>query len=117
MDQNVCGNELPDESALVDGAGRLANVVVTLAGVRARTSATSGGGVMNEKCQFAPRVPGYIMVTDDMAAVTSGDGTFTLSDVPAGTYELRIWHESLTAPPQKVVVTAGQTTGIAVTMQ
>ena len=170
MDQRVCGNELPDEAVVVDGSGRLANAVVTVVGVKARATATSGG-VMNEKCRFVPRVQivrpnatittsskdpilhttnaamdggkglfnvavpvpginiskpvngpglvrlvcnthpwmrGYIMVTDEMAAVTGGDGTFKLTDVPAGTYELRVWHETLSAPPQKVTVAAGQ---------
>jgi hypothetical protein len=178
MDQSVCGNELPDEAMVVDSAGRLANVVVTLVGVKACAGATSGG-VMNEKCRFAPRVqitrpnaaittsskdpilhttnaamdggkalfnaipvpglkitkslmgPGlvrvvcnthpwmrsYIVVTDDMTAVTAADGTFTLSDVPAGTYELRVWHETLKAPAQKVVVRAAQATSLDIKMQ
>jgi hypothetical protein len=170
MDQRVCGNELPDEAVVVDGSGRLANAVVTLAGVKARAAAAAGD-VMNEKCRFAPRVQvvrpnatittsskdpilhttnaamdggkglfnlavpvpgikisrpvngaglvrlvcnthpwmrGYIIVTEEMAAVTGGDGTFKLTDVPAGTYELRVWHETLKAAAQKVTVVAGQ---------
>ena len=42
---------------------------------------------------------------------------FTLTNVPAGTYELRVWHESLKGASQKVTVTAGQTTSIQVTLQ
>jgi plastocyanin len=171
MDQRVCGNELPDESVVVDGSGRLANAVVTLVGAKARAGATTGG-VMNEKCRFAPRVQvvrpnatittsskdpilhttnaamdngkglfnlavpvpgirisrpvngpglvrvvcnthpwmrGYIVVTDEIAAVTGADGAFRLADVPAGTYELRVWHETLKAAPRKITVAAGQT--------
>jgi hypothetical protein len=171
MDQRVCGNELPDESVVVNGAGRLANAVVTVVGTKSRAR-ESNGGVMNEKCRFAPRVQivspkasittsskdpilhttnasmdggkglfnvavpvpginivkpvngaglvrvvcnthpwmrGYIVVTEEMAAVSAADGAFTLRDVPAGMYELRVWHETLKAPAQKVTVTTGQT--------
>jgi hypothetical protein len=180
MDQNVCGNELPDEAVVVDGSGHLANAVVTVTGVKSKT-APSATGVMNEKCRFSPRVQivrpnatittsskdpilhttnlttdagkpifnvavpvpgikiprplntppglvrivcnihpwmrGYIMVTDELAAVSGGDGAFTLTDVPPGTYELRIWHESLTGAPQKVTVTAGQTTRVDIKLK
>jgi hypothetical protein len=51
---------------------------------------------------------GFIVVTDEIAAVSDADGKFTLTDVPPGTYELRIWHESLKGAAQKVTVTAGQ---------
>ncbi len=179
MDQRVCGNELPDESVVVDTSGHLANAVVTLAGVKARVTADKPG-IMNEKCRFAPRVQvvrpnatittsskdpilhttnaqidggknlfnvavpvpgitipkpiggaglvrlvcnthpwmrGFVIVTDDAAAVTSADGTFALRDVPAGTYELRIWHESLKGAAQKVTVAPGQTATIAVDLK
>jgi len=54
-DQNVCGAELPDQSIVVDPAGHLANVVVTLVGVKARTPQREVK-VVNEKCAFVPRV-------------------------------------------------------------
>ena len=54
-DQNVCGAELPDQSIVVDSAGHLANVVVTLVGVKARTPQREVK-VVNEKCAFVPRV-------------------------------------------------------------
>jgi len=54
-DQKVCGDELPNQSILVDPAGHLANVVVTLVGVKARTPQREVK-VVNEKCAFVPRV-------------------------------------------------------------
>jgi hypothetical protein len=51
---------------------------------------------------------GWIVVTDDVAAVTGPDGRFTLSDVPPGTYQLRVWHEALKAADRTVTVVAGK---------
>jgi plastocyanin len=168
MDMKVCGAEVPDDTVAAGPAGVLANVVVTLTGVKA-AAPYPDPTVTNDKCRFLPRVQlarpgaptkttshdpllhttnaqqdggrtlfnvglpvpnmvitrplngpglvritcnthqwmrGFIMVTDEMAAVTAADGTFTLANVPPGTYELKVWHELLKAAPVKVVVTA-----------
>jgi hypothetical protein len=55
IDQRVCGNELPDESILVNASGGVANAVVTLSGVKSRALPASAA-VMNDKCRFSPRV-------------------------------------------------------------
>jgi len=55
FDQKVCGAELADQSILVDAAGHLANVVVTLVGVKA-SAPSREATVVNEKCAFVPRV-------------------------------------------------------------
>jgi len=55
FDQKVCGAELPDPSIVVNAAGRLANAVVTLVGVKAKAPAREIS-VVNEKCTFVPRV-------------------------------------------------------------
>ncbi len=179
IDQNVCGNEIADEAIVRDATGRIANAVVTLAGVKASSNAAAAG-VMNEKCRFSPHVQivrpnatitmsssdpmlhttnaqtaagkglfnvalplpgikitkpvaaagvvrlncnthpwmrGWIVVTDEIAAISGADGTFTLTNVPAGTFELRVWHEALKGAPQKVPVTPGQTTAVQVLLQ
>jgi hypothetical protein len=54
IDQNVCGDQLPDEAIVVDAQGRLANAVVILTGVKGQHSTEPI--VMNEKCRFGPRV-------------------------------------------------------------
>ena len=55
FDQQVCGAEMPDQAVMADAAGRLANAVVTLVGVKARTPAREIH-VLNERCAFVPRV-------------------------------------------------------------
>lgn len=179
FDQKVCGAELPDQSILVNAAGRLANAVVTVVGVKAR-SLPREISVRNEKCAFTPRVQvaasnatiktsssdpvlhttviqtgdgrqlfnlalpvpgmelskplggpgvlrvgcsthqwmrGWIVVTDDLSVVTGPDGAFTLPNLPAGRYQLRVWHESLKAAEQTVTVTAGAAATVSVAMK
>jgi carboxypeptidase family protein len=178
MDQNVCGNDVPDESIVVNGAGGVANAVITVAGVKA--AAAQASGVMNEKCRFSPRVQivrpnavittssadpilhttnaqidggktlfnvavpipglkinkpvagvglvrltcnthpwmrGFIIVTDNAAAISGTDGSFSLKNVPAGTYDLSVWHETLKGARQRVVVTPGRASEVTFTLQ
>lgn len=189
IDQKVCGTELPDNAIVVDSAGRLANAVVILTGVKpfdslplaqGRRQPAAETSVVNEKCHFAPRVQiakpnsnvrttskdpilhttnaqlengrtifnvalpiaglnvskpiggagmvrlscnthpwmrGWVVVTDAAAAVTGADGRFSLDNIPPGTYELRVWHESLKSAPQKVTVVAGKPTELSLRMQ
>ena len=178
IDQQVCGQELPDEAIVVDPQGRLANAVVILTGVK--RAANRDVLVTNDKCRFAPRVQviapktsvkttskdavlhttnaqlengrslfnvalpmpgititkaispaghvrlmcnthpwmrGWMIVTDDAAAISGADGRFTIDNVPPGTYELRVWHEALKSAPQKVTVSAGKTTEVKFELQ
>jgi plastocyanin len=77
-------------------------------------------GLVND---FHPRDPGRLQLKCDVHtwmvafvgivdhpyfAVTGADGTFTLPDVPAGTYGLRTWHERLGVKTTQVHVEGGQ---------
>jgi hypothetical protein len=89
--------------------GRLLfNVALPVPGLKISKPA-GDAGVVRVSCNTHPWMHGWLVVTDDVAVVTAADGRFTLRDVPAGTYELRIWHESLKAAPRRIAVTAGQT--------
>ncbi len=178
IDPAVCGSAVPNEVIVVDGSGRLANVVVTVAGVKA--PAADEVLVSNDKCRFVPRVSllrpggtvrmtsrdpvlhtmhaaaadgraffnvgipmpsitlsrtidrpgvvtltcsthtwmrGYLHVTDERSAVTDAAGAFRLDGIPAGTYDLRVWHEVLKAPaPVRVTVTDGETTSVKLSL-
>jgi uncharacterized protein involved in outer membrane biogenesis len=169
IDQKICGDQLPDESIVVDAQGRLANAVVIVTGVKRDYPAEPL--VTNEKCRFGPRVQligtkanvkttskdpilhttnaqldngrtlfnvalpipgitiakqiagagnvrlscnthpwmrGWLVVATEAAAISGADGRFTIDNVPPGTYDVRVWHESLKGAPQKVTVSAGK---------
>lgn len=177
IDPEVCGQTLPDESIVRDAAGHVANVVVTLAGVK--RPGPEKILVANERCRFTPRVsllrpkgsiemtsrdpvlhtmhaapvnervlfnvslpvpniklsrpvdrPGVVLLTcsthtwmrgsvhviEEASAVSQLDGTFRIDDVPPGSHQLRIWHETLKAAPLSVTVKDGEITKIAITL-
>ena len=59
-------------------------------------------------CDAHNWMTGWIVVMDHpYYAVTDETGSFTLADVPAGEYEIKIWHETLGESMQTVTVDAG----------
>ncbi len=71
IDPAVCGDSLPDEAISVDAAGRLANVVVSIPGMKAPAPAEVV--VTNERCRFVPRVS--ILKPGGTIRMTSRDQT------------------------------------------
>ena len=69
-------------------------------------------GIVRINCNIHPWMRGWMIVTDEAAAVSGADGRFTIANVPPGTYEARVWHESLKGAPQKITVVAGKPTEI-----
>lgn len=66
------------------------------------------------KCNIHPWMRGYIAVfKHPFFTVTAKDGTFVLKDVRPGNYTITAWHEKLGTVVQRVIVTANQTTELA----
>ena len=65
-------------------------------------------GVFEQTCKLHPEMLAYVFVGQNRAAAQVDDkGNFTITGVPAGTYELQVWNPKLKAAAQKVVVTDG----------
>jgi len=65
-------------------------------------------------CELHPWSKAYILVFDHpYFATTSSSGSFTIDDVPPGTYHVRAWHPSLGLSDQTVTITAGQSASLA----
>ena len=57
------------------------------------------------KCDIHPWMQSYIMVTEDpYVAITDENGAFTVKDVPAGEYDVEVWHEKLGKAKAKVKI-------------
>jgi plastocyanin len=54
-------------------------------------------GIVALTCEAGhPWMTAYVLVANHpYTAVTNADGTFTISDVPAGSYRIRMWHEGV----------------------
>ena len=60
------------------------------------------------KCDVHPWMKAWILVSDHpYFAVTDASGNFTISDVPAGTYEVVCWQEKFKKNPLTATVTIG----------
>ncbi len=61
-------------------------------------------------CDVHPWMNGYVVVAENpYYALTDDSGKYTLTDVPAGTYTVEFWQETLGTQTQQVTVEAGQT--------
>jgi plastocyanin len=62
------------------------------------------------KCDAHPWMHAYWMVMDQpYYAVSDASGKFTIADLPAGDYEVEVWHETLGKKTEKVTITGGGT--------
>ena len=65
-------------------------------------------GVVKILCEVHPWMSGTIVVTEHpYHAVTDVYGEYQITDVPPGTYRLKVWHESLAVQEKTVTVKAG----------
>jgi hypothetical protein len=99
-------------NAQLESGRTLFNVALPIQGITI-TKAIAGAGNVRLSCNTHPWMRGWMVVTADAAAVSAADGRFTIDNVPAGIYELRVWHEALKGAPQKVTVAAGKPTDVA----
>lgn len=79
-------------------------------GVVNASRATRFPGVLEVRCDAHKWMSAYILLFDHpYHAVTAADGSFTIPDVPAGKYLVRVWHERLGELEAPVVVEPGRT--------
>ena len=79
---------------------------------------SDAGSVMELKCDVHPWMRAYAVVTDHpFFDVTNSGGSFTIKNVPEGTYTLIGWHPELKKKRKKITVTAGQTTTVELKMK
>jgi plastocyanin len=84
------------------------NLAVPVKGMRVNRP-LSQTGVLRFQCDAGHTwMSAFVHVFDHpYFAVTGNDGSFSLPDVPAGTYTLKVWHERLGEQTQQIEVAAG----------
>jgi len=81
-----------------------AKLVVTKSNIRR-------SGFVRAKCDIHSWMGGYWVVAETPYTVLSDkDGNFSITDIPPGSYTLKVWHEKLGESEQKIVVKKGETT-------
>jgi len=61
-------------------------------------------------CSVHPDMSAFVIVLQNpYYALTDSAGAFEIIDVPAGTYQLKVWDEKIKGAPQQVTVEAGKT--------
>ncbi|MDP1823444.1 MAG: hypothetical protein Q8L48_09385 [Archangium sp.] len=73
-----------------------------------REQVFSTPGAVQLLCNIHASMNGWIFVSDSpWFAQADGNGRFTVKNVPAGQYELEVWHEWSTQPPKQQVKVSG----------
>ncbi len=75
-------------------------------------------GIIRAKCDIHSWMKGWWFVAKTPYTVLSNEnGEFSITDIPPGTYTLKIWHEKLGEREQSVVVKANESTEINVSLE
>ncbi|MBI4355618.1 MAG: carboxypeptidase regulatory-like domain-containing protein [Candidatus Omnitrophica bacterium] len=94
------------------------NVAQPKQGMKTTKSFAKPEVMVKVKCNVHPWMHAYVgVVNHPFYAVTGEEGTFTLAGLPAGTYTIEAWHETLGTQTQSVTVGDGETKTVSFTFQ
>jgi hypothetical protein len=86
------------------------NVGMPRAGMEIEKSFTDPEVMVHVKCDVHPWMSGWIgVLPHPFFAVSAADGSWSIPDLPAGTYTIEAWHEKLGTSTQTMTVGEGAT--------
>ena len=86
---------------------RIANLPVPLQGTDSPSRVLKKPGVVKVSCDAHLWMRSTVYVTSHpYTALTAQDGSFTISDLPPGQYDLKVWHEVLGEKTSRITVEA-----------
>jgi hypothetical protein len=98
----------------LDGRATIFNLAMPLKGQRIPKQLTKPGLVILQCDAGHTWMKGYLVIVDHpYHATTDSRGSFSLSNVPPGTYKVKAWHERLGTLEQEVAVSPGTETRIS----
>lgn len=84
----------------------------------ARAVAFARAGAYPVLCHVHPEMVAYVVaVPSPWSAVTDPDGRYRIAGVPSGRYVLHVWHRHLRDPATPLVVVAGGTARVDLTLE
>lgn len=97
-------HSLPEKSTQFNSAMPIKDQVI-------KKKFTAAERMVRMKCDVHPWMSAYIGVVEHpYFAVSAEDGSFTIDNVPDGTYEIEAWHEHLGTKTASVTVAGGAVT-------
>ena len=94
----------------------LFNIALPVQNMVLKQSSGTKTGPLKLVCETHTWMRGWLFVSDELSAISGTDGTFKIENVPAGSREIRVWHEELSGPAQKVTVEEGKTVTVNFTL-
>lgn len=92
------------------------NLAMPTKGMKITKTFTAPEIMVPVKCNVHPWMSAYIgVVAHPFFAVSGTDGSFGIKGLPAGTYTVQVWHESLGTQTQTVTVADGESANTAFT--
>ena len=75
-------------------------------------------GIIKVKCDAHKFMQGWVVISDSpYSAVSDDEGRFSIGDIPAGKYKVRVWHEALPSVEREITISKGKKSELTVEME